>query len=83
MLVQWQRQPETSHEFQYRSDEGVEDGVEDRQPEDVILHRVLVVLQPDEDTIAADARISEAEPDAEAPAEVVWKQTRKTAAGAA
>ena len=66
VLVEEQRQPEAEREFQDRGDDRVEQRVEDRQPEDGVVPEILVVLEADEDAGPADARVGEAEPDAEA-----------------
>ena len=66
MFVQQQRQPETERKFQDRGDEGIDQGVEDGEPEDRIPGEKLVVFQPDEDPVPAYAGIGETEPDAEA-----------------
>ena len=60
-----QRQPQAEREFQDRSDDRVEHGVEDGQPEDAVAPQILVVFQADEDAGPADPRIGKAEPDAE------------------
>ena len=66
VLVEEQRQPEAEHEFQDRGADRVEQRVEDGEPEDGVVPEIFVVLQADEDAGAADARVGEAEPDAEA-----------------
>ena len=65
VLIQQQRQPEPEDEFQDRGDDRVEKRVEDREPEHRVLGQEDVVLEPDEHPVAADARVGEAEPDAE------------------
>ena len=66
MLVENERQPQAEAEFQDRSDERVEKGVENRHPEDGIARKRLVIFQPDEDAVPADRRVGKAEPDAKA-----------------
>jgi hypothetical protein len=65
MLVEQQGQPQAQHEFQDRGDDGVENGVEHRQPEHAVVEQEAIVLEADEVASPADARIGEAEPDAE------------------
>jgi hypothetical protein len=66
VLVQEHRQPQAEPELRHRGDDGVEERVEDREPEHRVVGQPKVVLQPHEDSRAPDPRVGEAEPDAEA-----------------
>src|SRR6266436_3892233 len=60
------RQIETDREFDGACDEGVEQRVEHREPEDRIARQPLVVLDPDEFAGTSDLCVGERNPDAQA-----------------
>ena len=66
VLVQQQREPEAEAELDDARDDRIEDRVEQREPRDFVAPEELVVLESDPFAAAADLRVGEAEPGAEA-----------------
>ena len=65
-LVEQQREIKPDREFDGAGDDRVEQRVEHREPERRVVPQPFVVFEPDEYAGAADARVGERQPDAEA-----------------
>src|SRR5436190_3611645 len=76
VLVEQQREIEADREFADARYAGIEQRIEDREPEDGVVPQPLVILEPDKNARTADARVRKREPDAE-PERIGQKQQQE------